>query len=92
MIIFIIKLSTPTENTLWQIYSVYRIKEESYYIKTDFSGDEYDTWLKDMVKRSEYKFNTSVNKDDKTLTLSSCYDTNGTRVVVHAKLIKKEAR
>ena len=35
----IIKMSTPTENSLWQIFSVYKIEEETYYITTDFEND-----------------------------------------------------
>ena len=40
-----------------------------------------------LKERSIYDFNYNVNKDDKILTLSTCYD-DDTRVVVHAKLIK----
>ena len=35
----IIRLSTDTENTLWQIFSVYKIPEESYYITTNFNNN-----------------------------------------------------
>lgn len=90
---YIIKFSTPTENTLWQIFSVYTIEAESYYITTNFSSDEeYNTWLKTMYDRSVFDFHTSVNKDDKVLTLSSCYTSDGIRVVLHAKLIKQEIK
>ena len=89
----IIKLSTPTENTLWQVFSLYTIEQASYYITTDFSSDdEYSEWLNTMLKRSKFNFKTSISKEDKVLTLSSCYTSDGIRVVLHAKLIKKEAR
>ena len=88
----IIKISTPTANTLWQIYSVYTIKEETYYIKTDFASDEYKTWQNDMLKRSIYNFNTTLLDNDRTLTLSSCYNNEDVRVVVYAKLIKELKR
>lgn len=89
----IVKYSTPTENTLWQVFSVYTVKEESYYITPGFeTNDEFKSWIDTMKKRSKFDFNTNVTTDDKILTLSSCYDTNGTRMVLHAKLIKKEAR
>lgn len=43
-----------------------------------------------MIKnRSSYNFNTSVNSNDNILTLSTCYS-NSDKMVVHAKLIKKE--
>ena len=86
----IIRVSIESENTLWQIFSVYKIKTENYYITTYFdSDDEYLEFLNTISSRSLYDFNTKLNKDDKILTLSTCYsDTE--RTVVHAKLIKKD--
>ena len=43
-----------------------------------------------MLERSKFNFNTNINTNDKILTLSSCYTSDGIRVVLHAKLIKKE--
>lgn len=84
----IIRVSLENENSLWQIISVYKIPVESYYITTKFDTDnEFITFLDTISKRSIYDFNYNVNKDDKILTLSTCYD-DDTRVVVHAKLIK----
>ena len=45
-----------------------------------------------MLRRSQFKYGLNVSVNDKVLTLSSCFDTKGTRVVLHAKLIKKEVR
>lgn len=88
----IIRISTEKENTLWQIFSVYKIKEESYYITTNFNSDsEYSKFLKTIKKRSIYNFNTNLTTDDKVLTLSTCYD-DTIRTVVHAKLIKKSVK
>ena len=88
----IIRVSIESENTLWQIFSVYKIKTENYYITTYFdSDDEYLEFLNTISSRSLYDFNTKLNKDDKILTLSTCYsDTE--RTVVHAKLIKKSVK
>lgn len=88
----IIRLSTEYENTLWQIFSVYKIPEESYYITTNFSTDEeYSKFLNTIKKRSIYNFNTNLDIKDKVLTLSTCYsDTE--RTVVHAKLIKRSLK
>ena len=84
----IIRVSLENENSLWQIISVYKIPVESYYITTKFNTDnDFITFLDTISKRSIYDFNYNVNKDDKILTLSTCYD-DDTRVVVHAKLIK----
>lgn len=88
----IIRISTETENTLWQIFSVYVIETESYYITTNFVSDnEYQTFLDTIKSRSKYNFNTELSINDSILTLSTCYsDTEKT--VVHAKLIKREKK
>ena len=89
----IIRLSTPTENTMWQVFSVYTIPKESYYITPSFNSDEaYGEFLNTMKSRSEVDFSAEVNTSDKILTLSTCKDNFGNRVVMHAKLIKKETR
>ena len=89
----IIRLSTPSENTMWQVFSVYTIPKESYYITTSFSTDEsYSEFLNTIKGRSEVDFSGTVNMGDKILTLSTCKDNFGNRVVMHAKLIKKEIR
>ena len=88
----IIRISTETENSLWQIFSIYKIKEESYYITIDFSNDNnYQTFLDTVKGRSIYNFNTSLTTTDKILTLSTCYS-DDIRIVVHAKLIKKSIK
>ena len=88
----IIKLSTPTENTLWQVFSVYHIKTTNDYIKTEFATDEeYQNFLDMLQKRSAVSFDTTVNATDKILTLSTCYNKTD-KVVMHAKLIKRETR
>lgn len=91
---YIVKFSTPKENTLWQVFSVYSIKAESYYLTTNFSSDlEYDNFLQTLKNRSVKDFRTSVNINDRIITLSTCKDVAGTeRVVMHAKLIKMERR
>ena len=89
----IIRLSTPTENTMWQVFSVYTIPKESYYITPSFnSAEAYGEFLNTMKSRSEVDFSAEVNTNDKILTLSTCKDNFGNRVVMHAKLIKRETR
>ena len=88
----IIKLSTPTENTLWQVFSVYHIETTNDYIQTEFRSDEeYQEFLDMLIGRSAVTFDTTVNANDKILTLSTCYNKTD-KVVMHAKLIKREAR
>lgn len=89
---YIIKISTEKENSLWQIFSVYHIPTTSDYLQTDFSSDkEYHNFLNMLLNRSVYNFNTSVSNNDKILTLSTCYN-NSDKMVVHAKLIKREVK
>ena len=88
-----IKLSTPTKNTVWKVFSVYTIQAEAYYLTHNFvSDDSFRAYLNTIVGRSIYNFNTDVNVSDKVLTLSTCLDTNGNRIVVHAKLVREEDR
>lgn len=89
---YVVKLSSETENTLWQVFSVYHIPTTNDYIKVDFtSNDEFKAWTKKLLKRSAYDFKTTVNENDKILTLSTCYNSEE-KVVLHAKLIKKATR
>ena len=88
----VVKLSTEYENTLWQVFSVYHIKTENYYITTDFrDDDEFKTFIDTISKRSKLKFDASVDVNDTILTLSTCR-AGDEKVVLHAKLIKKEVR
>ncbi|MGM9834963.1 MAG: class B sortase [Bacilli bacterium] len=84
-----ITFNTLNENLQWKIFSVYSIKKTSDYLEKDFSNDE--EWLEfvSMIKdRSDYKFDTEVNAEDKIVTLSTCLQ-NDRRLVVHAVLVKK---
>ena len=86
----IIKVITKNEVTLWQIFSIYIIKNEDYYLTTNFdTRNEFIMYINTSLYRSIYNFNTSVTPDDIILTLSTC---NGKykKLVVQAKLIKKE--
>lgn len=86
---YIVKLSTPKKNTLWQVFSVYKIPTETYYLTSNFKNDEeYDKFLTTIKNRSIYKFNAEVNSKDKILTLSTCSD-GDKKVVMHARLIKQ---
>ena len=41
-----------------------------------------------MEERSIYDFGVDLTKEDRLLTLSTCYNDNGIRLVVQAKLVK----
>lgn len=88
----VVKLSTEYQNTMWQVFSVYRIAETSDYLDINFNNNvRYMDFLNMLQDRSELKFDVSLNEEDKILTLSTCYKEND-RVVLHAKLIKMEVR
>ncbi len=88
----IVKISTETENSLWKVFSIYHIEETSDYIKTDFNNnEEFLNLTTKLINRSVYNFNTEINENDKILTLSTCYGKTE-RMVLHAKLIKREIK
>ena len=89
---YVVKLSTETENTLWQVFSVYRIPTTDDYLQTIFSdNDEFLEFANMLKTRSQYDFGATIDENDKILTLSTCYNDDD-KVVLHAKLIKREAR
>ena len=90
---YVIFLSTPKENMIFQIFSIYTIKRESYYITTNFtSSNEKQKWIDTMKTRNIAPIDTEVNIDDKFLTLSTCQNYKDGRIVIQAKLIKKQKR
>ena len=89
----LIQFSTLKYDTMWQIFSIYKIEAESYYISTEFdSDDSYKEFIDTMISRSIYNFNIDVNTNDKILTLSTCYNDYGMRLVVQAKLVKLQKK
>ena len=88
-----IKLSTPTSNTVWRIFSIYQIKPEVYYLKTYFeTTEEHQEFLDTLKNRSIHNFDETLTPDDKILTLSTCTDDGTKRAVIHAKMVKAEYR
>ena len=88
----IIKLSTEKENTLWQVFSTYKIPTTNDYIQVNFSSNnEFVEFGNMLLERSVHNFNTTINENDKIITLSSCYN-DDEKVVLHAKLIKIEKK
>lgn len=89
---YIVRISTETENTLWEVFSIYHIENTDDYLTIKFNNDnEFLNYIDMIKKRSIYDFNTDVNNVDKILTLSTCYKTNQ-KLVLHAKLIKNEQK
>ena len=75
---------------VYEIFSVYEIDPETYYLQNNFSNkNDYLEFLNTLKSRSIYNFNINVSKNDRIITLSTCSDDNKNRKVVHAKLIEK---
>ena len=86
-----IKLSTKNTNSIWQIFSVYKIAPTTDYLQSKFnSTNNYQEFLDKIKKRSIQNFNINLDYTDKIITLSTCDDIGTKRVVVHAKLINIE--
>lgn len=84
-----ITFTTPDETHVYEVFSVYTIKAESYYLTTYFNNDEsYLNFLNEMKSRSIHNFGVNLNSTDKILTLSTCDSTGKSRVVLHAKQIE----
>lgn len=82
-----IKISTPTSNSVWAIFSTYTIEPVTDYLRTNFKNHNYQDFLNLMKSRSIYDFGIEVTKDDKILTLSTCNDAGTKRIVVQAKMV-----
>lgn len=86
-----IKLSTKTTNSIWEIFSVYKITPTSDYLQAKFnSATAYQEFLNTIKNRSEHQFNIELNYTDKIITLSTCDNIGTKRVAVHAKLVSIE--
>lgn len=85
---YILNFSTEEYNSLWQIFSVYKIPTTNDYLQINFSdNEEYLKWLNMLKDRSIYDFKTGITKDNIIITLSTCYN-DDEKLVIHAKLIK----
>lgn len=84
-----ITLITENETQVYEVFSVYQIEKEDYYIQTNFNTEKkFSAFLETIKKRSKKDFNVDVNKEDNILTLSTCANNNKYRVVLHAKKYK----
>lgn len=84
----IIVMVNKNDSTIYQVFSTYSIKQEDYYITTDFkNGDEFSKFIDTIKKRSNHDYHVDVDSSDSILTLSSCTNKCSKRVVLHAKKI-----
>lgn len=78
---------TENESCIYEVFSIYQIEKEDYYIRTNFSKDEFTDFIKTIKSRSINDFGVEVSEKDSILTLSTCANDNRYRVVIHAKKI-----
>lgn len=89
---YIVKMSTETENTLWQVFSTYQIKTTSDYLQIEFDDDaEYLNFLQMLQERSVHDYKVELVPTDKIITLSTCHNDTD-KIVLHAKLIKRQKK
>lgn len=79
---------TENEYQTYQVFSVYQIEKEDYYIETEFKNNEFSEFIDTITKRSKKDFGITVSKEDTILTLSTCANNNKYRVVLHSVRIK----
>ena len=81
-----IALITENENCKYQVFSVYQIETEEYYLQTNISN--FKEFVEEIKGRSKKDFNVDIKETDSILTLSTCADNTKYRVVLHAVKIK----
>lgn len=79
-----ITLITEKEYQKFQVFSIYQIEAEEYYLKTDFKTTEFSDFISTLKQRSIKDFNVEISDEDEILTLSTCANNNKYRVVLHA--------
>ena len=78
------------KSDIYEVFSVYKIEKEDYYITTDFENDlEFKKYIDTIKSRSVKDFNIDVSTKDELLTLSTCANNNKYRVVLQDKKIEQ---
>ena len=84
---YVIDFITEKEERKYQVFSVYQIKNEDYYIDTEFENNQFKEFIDELKNRSIKDFNVEILAEDSILTLSTCANNNKYRIVLHAKRI-----
>lgn len=79
----IITFITDKEIKKYQIFSIYTIEPEEYYIKTSFKEKEFEKFKEKIRNRSKYKLDANL-KNKNIITLSTCQTHGIKRLAVHA--------
>ena len=84
-----IMIKNDSQIYTYEVFSVYYIDPEIYYLQTSFYDDTtYMEFLSTLKGRSLYNYGVQLTSKDKIITLSTCTDDNKGRKVVHARLIQ----
>ncbi len=83
----VVQFITEDDLYKYQVFSVYKIKAEDYYIRTEFDND-FKEFVDTLKSRSVHDFGIDLSEDDQIITLSTCVGYGDTRLVLHGKLIK----
>ena len=67
----------------YEIFSIYTIEPEAYYIKTDFTEQEFVKFKETIKERSLLKVEEELDNKN-ILTLSTCQNFGRRRLAVHA--------
>ncbi len=78
-----IELINKNETIKYKIFSIYKIKEEEYYINTYFTDNTFNSFINNIKNRSIHNFDVKTDIKE-ILTLSTCTIVDGYRLVVHA--------
>ncbi len=82
-----INFDTVYRSTVWQVYSFYKNCEDNFYMKTDFTDEEFKTFVVNTKNLSIYDNDVVVDEDDKILTLTST-NSSGDKYILQAKLYR----
>lgn len=90
-----IKITTPYDETIWQIFSWHETNVYSDYIKTSFTNAEefitFATEMQDQNQLKGYFSKFTFTENSRILTLSTCKGSNpANRVAVHAVLVARK--
>lgn len=83
--------NTKSQKMTWEIFSLYKVKAETYCTTPYFTSvDEQLEFFSTIKDRSIYDFGIDLNENDKIITLYTCANNNKYRVIIHAKLVYSE--
>ena len=84
-----ILLTTPYEETLWEIFSFFQTTTDFYYLTTNYQDkDEFFDFILQLQKMSLYETGVNIDGSDQILILSTCAVNNesgNNRYVLAAK-------